>query len=412
MNADERAAVHELRQPASIRLRCANIARAIDAGASSWFRVVPAALPAVVDHVANETRRNYPDLRVPAHSRWRHFEAGGIDRAATLERLLQPLSLAERRRSAVDLAVVSVLLDAGAGADWHWRDRDGRIYQRSEGLGVASFEAFVSGAFSSRPEHALQVDGPALAALSPARLAQWLQSSAERPLLGLESRCQLLRRLGVLLIADRERFGLDARPGHLIDTLIATDPAPQGDGDRIDAAAILTRLLDALAPIWSTPSRIGDHALGDCWRHPFAGGSGLSAGWVPFHKLSQWLCYSIDDALRRLGVGVVGESALTALPEYRNGGLLIDAGLLQPTPRLQAEPAMTVDHEAIIEWRALTVDWIDRLHPLVTAALGLSTAALPLAALLQGGTWSAGRRLAEGRHGAPPLPLLTDGTVF
>lgn len=411
MNADERAAVRELRQPASIRIRCANIARAIEAGASSWFRVDPSALPAVVDRVASETRHNYPDLIVPAHSRWRHFEAGGIDRPARLQRLLLPLSPAERRRASVDLAVVSVLLDAGAGADWHWRDHDGRVYRRSEGLGVASFEAFVAGAFSSQPEAPLQVDGRALLTLSAERLAQWMQSSAERPLLGLESRCRLLQRLGAQLITDRERFGPDARPGRLIDALIDHTP-PHADGGQVDAGAILSSLLDALAPIWTTPSHIGNQPLGDCWCHPFAGGSGLSAGWVPFHKLSQWLCYSIDDALRLLGVSVAGESALSALPEYRNGGLLIDAGLLQPTPRLRSAPAMTVDHEAIIEWRALTVDWIDRLHPLVVAALGLPPAALPLAALLQGGTWSAGRRLAEARHGAPPLPLITDGTVF
>ena len=70
--------------------------------------------------------------------------------------------------------------------------------------------------------------------------------------------------------------------------------------------------------------------LGDCWRHPAAGAAdGLSRGWMPFHKLSQWLTYSLLEPFEWAGVQVDGLDALTGLPEYRNGGLLLDAGVLR-----------------------------------------------------------------------------------
>lgn len=50
-------------------------------------------------------------------------------------------------RRLIDLIVVSVLLDAGAGAAWSYQV-DGVKYTRSEGLGVASAAMFESGMFS------------------------------------------------------------------------------------------------------------------------------------------------------------------------------------------------------------------------------------------------------------------------
>jgi hypothetical protein len=67
----------------------------------------------------------------------------------------------------------------------------------------------------------------------------------------------------------------------------------------------------------------------------------------------------------------------------------------------------------VVEWRALTVALLDRLAPLVRARLGAGAAALTLASILEGGTWMAGRRLAdERRQGAPPIRIDSDGTVM
>jgi hypothetical protein len=110
----------------------------------------------------------------------------------------------------------------------------------------------------------------------------------------------------------------------------------------------------------------------------------------------------------------MGVDELTGLPEYRNGGLFVDTGVLEP----KHDAVLTETHEAgsevVVEWRALTVALLDALAPLVRARLGKTAAELPLAKLLEGGTWSAGRRIARERRpgGGPPVTVASDGTVF
>jgi hypothetical protein len=49
----------------------------------------------------------------------------------------------------------------------------------------------------------------------------------------------------------------------------------------------------------------------------------------------------------------------------------------------------------------------------VRKPLGLTAAQMPLACVLEGGTWAAGRVLAQRlRGGTPPLNIASDGTVF
>ena len=150
--------------------------------------------------------------------------------------------------------------------------------------------------------------------------------------------------------------------------------------------------------------------LGDAWPHPLAGAD----GWVPFHKLSQWLSYSLLEPFEWAGVPVTGLDALTGLPEYRNGGLLIDAGVLVPRdPTFAASPRTPAD-EWVVTWRALTVALLDDLATLVRQALGPDASTLPLACILEGGTWAAGRQIAAEKRpgGAPPVAIVSDGTVF
>jgi hypothetical protein len=54
---------------------------------------------------------------------------------------------------------------------------------------------------------------------------------------------------------------------------------------------------------------------------------------------------------------------------------------------------------------------LDRLAPLVRERLGAGS--LSLASILEGGTWVAGRRLADARRGgAAPIRVASDGTVM
>lgn len=68
----------------------------------------------------------------------------------------------------------------------------------------------------------------------------------------------------------------------------------------------------------------------------------------------------------------------------------------------------------VVEWRALTVALLDETARLIRRSLGLDATALPLAKVLEGGTWAAGRRIAREKRadGSPPLTIISDGTVF
>lgn len=384
-------AVAALRTTDAVRDRAGVLLRRARAGDSAWFTVRDVALEEAADTVARVTRDRYPDLTIPFHSRWRHFEAGGVDRAADIR--ADP-------RAMIDLAVVSVLLDAGAGADWAFREHaTGQQFSRSEGLAVASWQAFADGVFSSDPGEPLRVDAAALQTLTVERLGAAFQVAADNPLVGLDGRVELLHRLGDALSADV----FCGRPGGLFDALTASAPV-------VRAHDILTLLLDTLSPIWLSGNVIDDEPLGDCWRHRAAHGAGLTDGWVPFHKLSQWLTYSLLEPFLWAGVPVEGLDALTGLPEYRNGGLLVDSGVLTLRDPESAWRTWQVGDELVVEWRALTVALLDELAPLVCARLG---ADMPLACVLEGGTWAAGRVLAQQRRGgAPPLTIASDGTVF
>ncbi len=293
-----------------------------------------------------------------------------------------------------------------AGPAWRYDEAgSGQSFTRSEGLGVASFRAFMAGAFSATPGDPLRVDAARLAAIDAAQLAALLQATPGNPLVGLDGRAALLRRLAGALVAQRDVFGARARPGALHDALAAP-------GKRAIAASdILRALLDGFGSIWLTGSDLDGRPLGDAWRHPHAGGTGPTAGWVPFHKLSQWLAYSLFEPFERAGLTVSGRDDLTGLPEYRNGGLLLDTGVLALANDADAVVAHEVGSELVVEWRALTVVLLDELAPLVRALL--RSPGLPLACILEGGTWAAGRELARDlRGGDPPLSIRSDGTVF
>ena len=139
-----------------------------------------------------------------------------------------------------------------------------------------------------------------------------------------------------------------------------------------------------------------------------------TSGLMPFHKLSQWLTYSLIEPLQWTGVTVTDIDGLTGLAEYRNGGLFIDTGVLATTAPDAAEQSYAPDDPAIVEWRALTLALLDRIADPVRARLGVTVADFPLARVLEGGTWAAGRKLARERRdgGEPPLCIVSDGTVF
>ncbi len=408
---DPAQAVAWLRSPAASRARCGVVFAAAQADALAHFALRAERLEAAADTVTETIRANYPTLEIPSHSRWRHFAVGGRDRWAELAGRLDAMPSAEIARIRFDLALTSVLLDAGAGGRWRYREPEsGHVYARSEGLAVASFRLFASGALSSDPGQPLRADAAGLARVSEARLAAAFQVRPDNPLVGLAGRAALLRRLGETLAAVPALFGAAwPRVGNLFDHLAAR----ARDG-RLAAATVLGAVLEGLGPIWPGGIALGGVNLGDVGRHPAVRTQDLTDGLVPFHKLSQWLAYSLVEPLEEAGIEVTDMDALTGLPEYRNGGLLIDAGVLEAKHEGVLRDRHEVSAEVVVEWRALTVALLDELAPLVRARLGLDEAELPLAKLLEGGTWSAGRRIARQRRpdGGPPITVASEGTVF
>ena len=400
------AAARWLLTAGAVRTRAEQLLARVERGDSAHFVYRPEKLDHTIQVVVDTIRENYPRLEIPFHSRWRHFSVGGIDRWAALAGSHDP---AERARQRIDLAIVSVLLDAGAGPAWRYRAEDGATYSRSEGLGVASIEMFAHGVFSADPSQPFRCDAAALAAIDAGALARGMQVTEANPLAGLDGRAALLRSLGLRLSRDAAHFGDPGRVGNLLDALRA-----KADHNVICARHILETMLAALGPIWAGRQSLAGFALGDTWRHVAFPADDVGAGMVPLHKLSQWLTYSLIEPLQDAGVQVTELDGLTGLAEYRNGGLMLDAGLIELREPALAQQLLEVSAEPVVEWRSLTVALLDRVAAGVRQVLHMDAQQLPLARVLEGGTWAAGRRLALARRtdGAPPLQIISDGTVF
>src|SRR5436853_279302 len=293
------------------------------------FRVELGKLDAAAALVVATTREAYPTLAVPFHSRWRHFVARGQNRYDAIRQTTRPLDRYAQARAAFDLAIVSTILDAGAGAQWQYVDpATGERFRSSEGLALASLAMFSHG--------------------------------------------------------------------------------------EIPAPLILSEILHHLGPIWPSRISLGGVALGDCWRHPSIVTMDATSNVVPLHKLSQWLTYSLIEPLQDAGLNVTDIEGLTGLAEYRNGGLFLDTGVLALRDESLAVEEHDIGSPLVGEWRALTVALLDQLALVVRAKLGSTAAELPLAKVLEGGSWAAGRKIARARRadGSPPIKIVSDGTVF
>lgn len=406
------AAADSLLSAHAVRERAHETLAVAERDALAHFTLHPDKLDYAADVVTQVIRDNYPALQVPLHARWRHFKLAGADLWPQIAAVRQWDDAAAMARAAFDLAIVSVLLDAGAGPDWRYRDGvTGLQVARSEGLAIASLRMFEAGYFSADPADPLRADASELAAFTADDLARGFQVSERNPLTGLEGRAALIARLGKNAQDNPAVFAVndDARPGGLFDHL-----ALVAAGEPLPAPEILRGVLLHMGAIWPGRIALDGVSLGDTWRHPAIVRGDETNGLIPFHKLSQWLSYSLVEPLQDGGVPVSDLDGLTGLAEYRNGGLFLDSGVIalrDPDAALQGHEVWS---ELVVEWRALTVALLDRIAPLVREKLSLEAADFPLGAVLEGGTWAAGRKLANAKRpgGPPPIHVISDGTVF
>jgi len=396
----------DLMQLTAIRTQCGRLFEMAQQRELGFFEVDEAKLQLAVDATEKALRGRYPSLQVPPHSRLRHFDT------ARLASLLEgwPCDQTEKARRLVDLVTISVLLDAGAGPTWRYISASGDALGASEGLAAASLDLFLDGFFSTDAAMKARVNSLGLQQITEEALSRSLQVSRSNPLLGLAGRARILKALGEALDKHPEFFGEElARPGNMVDYLLA-----RAEGSEIGLEHLWRVCSEGLYSIW--PLQPNGVLRGDIWAHSRLKVDGKpGSDLVPFHKLTQWLVYSLVDALDlALGVKVTRLDALTCLAEYRNGGLLLDTGAIVLKDSSWLSQEVNVGTELIVEWRALTVVLIDRLAEELRKRLGLSKEQLPLAAVLEGGTWHAGRQMAKSLRsdGSSPIRIRLDGTVF
>lgn len=389
--------------------------------------------------------------KIPPHSRWRHFDVGRprvqplIDSWKSSNPAPSDLEIAKRL---IDLFLVSVLLDAGAGNQWKYAEQGASAsFSRSEGLAVASFDMFVNGFFSADAKDPFRVDAAALDKITTEKVAAAMQVSSSNPMSGIEGRTGLLANLGLALKSQPGFFGDSARPGNMLDFLKTQSVSSPTGTTKIHISSLFGVLIEGLNSIWP-PSRtqLNGVSLGDVWPCISLAASGnpkrknsipdnvrfspgvktkspASAGedLVPFHKLTQWTTYSLVEPIEKvLGWEVEGMEDMTGLPEYRNGGLLVDFEVLTLRPGAVSSyretptslPKLPPSHPAIIEWRAMTVIELDRIADGIRKKLNYP---FTLAQVLESATWKGGREIAKQKRpetGGPPIEIESDGTVF
>jgi hypothetical protein len=406
VNTDE--VLSYLRTLPAIRERCGKVFELAVRDQCKHFQLHLEKLPACVDLVHQVILNNYPDFgAIPYHSRWRHFDQADVDELAGSWKC-DPV---EKARRMIDLAFVSVLLDAGAGNNWKYLDERQREIIRSEGLASASFAMFKAGSFSSDVAAPCRVNSAGLHHLTLATLAKGFQVGKHNPMVGLEGRYGVLRRLGSALDAHPTYFGEEVpRPGNLVDYVLRH---ADKQTNRVSISVLWKAVIEGLQSIW--PDSASAVRSGDMWFYsPLKEIGKPGSDLVPYHKLSQWLTYSLLEPLEALGIKFDDMNLLTGLAEYRNGGLFVDAGVITPREKLDGTE-FHPGSELIVEWRALTIILLDQVADLLRAKLKMTPEQLPLAKVLQGGTWAAGRELAKKLRpetSSSPIPVRSDGTVF
>ncbi|OIW27697.1 DUF1688-domain-containing protein [Coniochaeta ligniaria NRRL 30616] len=419
----------------AIRDRANVVAEVAKAGNLSHFELREDKLDDAVDFVASVIKRDFgPDNfhTIPPHGRWQHFEVGNVPRITNMMDQWKKKGCddVELTRRLIDLFFVSVLLDAGAGDHWRYTEPEtGHVYERSEGIAVASLHMFTTLAFTASGAGTIPiVDGKGLERLETRVLADGFQVSDGNPMSGVDSRAALLRSLGRSLLAHPDVFGAEGRPGNLVDYMMKT----ASGSANLDVLVLWDILQTLLIPIWPKDrTTIAGMPIGDAWplnilqnRVDSNSPDAIAEGIQPFHKLTQWLTYSLMVPFQRvLEMQWTNAECLTALPEYRNGGLFVDLGVLSLKKEtldrgLEASggdlPLFDAGDDAIVEWRAMTLVLIDILYSRIQSRMG-DGVHLTMAQLLEAGTWKSGREIAAQRRPqtkSSPILIRSDGTVF
>lgn len=400
--------IDQMRDLRMIRKQCIRILELSKDNKLQHLHVNEKRIPNTVKYVIECIDKYHPLKKIPMHSRFRHFEDHEIKKLTDSWSNIN-ISKKESVKRLIDLATISVLIDAGTGSNWKYIKPNGEQKNRSEGLAAASYQMFISGIFSS--DHAIKtrVNSIALKRLNIRDLQLALQVSNTNNIVGLQGRVELLNRLGKALESFPEFFGHEvARPGNIVDYI-----EKHVKNGKVSLEIIWRAIMVGLEQIW--PNHISGIQRGDVWTYaPLKIDGEAGSDLVPFHKLSQWLLLSLLEPLQQLDFEIEDLDLITPLAEYRNGGLLIDMGVIEFKNEDDRERCFNLGSEITVEWRALTICLIDQIAQKVREHYGKTSDEMSLASILEGGTWLCGRLIAMEKRssGQSPLQLRSDGTVF
>lgn len=282
---------------------------------------------------------------------------------------------------------------------------------------MATQRFFETGGFSANPKtDPLRVDASRLCDLTVAELEEAFQCTSENELAGIEGRVHILHSLGEAIMNNHDAFPNAQRPSDFLDVIIRES---HHIGDELSSPQYeLEKFWDNIIVAGFSKIWLRNRGpCGDCWSLKIRSNEKIM---VPFHKLSQWLTYSLLEVIEAtINIHFVDTDQLTGLAEYRNGGFFFDLKVINLTDegiKLVHGKIVPQDHQLIIEWRALTVILLDKLAEELRTRLNLTASQLPLAKILEAGTWKGGRELAMRLRpesgGAPPIMIQSDGTLF
>lgn len=425
----------------SVRERCYKVQEAANRNRLNHFDVDQSKLEEMIQFVILIIKRDYDTPSdIPVYGRWRHFNIGGRQRLHSLMQSWTSLgqSPLEQTRKLIDILVIACLMDMKPCQTYCYTEHStGRVFKRKDGIAIAMLDLFLSGAFSTDPSIPHRVDSEGLVNFSLETLRNGLQFNENNSFVGIEERLEILNHLGHVLNTRKDYFGNEnQRPGNMMDYLLSHPSTIKTKKGPLISIETIWPVVQEMGELWSAEEGIGGTpGLGDVWPCP-AISNNKDDNLVSFHKLSQWIIYSIIEPMEKLlGATIEGDDLLTPLPDYCNGGFLIDTGfltlkpvdndrgiknyhansLLPYQPKVEVAPMFDMSDPVVTEWRALTVAYLDLVCERVRQSFGLSKKLLSLSQLVQGGTWSAGRELAEisrpNTH-EPPIVIKIDKRVI
>ncbi len=355
------------------------------------------------------TKQTYPDFQIPPYGVWRLFEAGGVDRWSALASARNFQSADELLAAASDLAILAAYMDVHTPQGWSYEDTmAGTEVKGREAAAFAVINMFAAGSFSSDPVDPFRVDADALIRLEIEELVNGLQLSAEQEGDFFKLLQRHLKRFGEALALRPDLFGegQSTRPGNLVVKI-----GSEGWGS-VDAAVLLDRLLQSLAPLWEGGAAEGDVSFGDSFAHPVKANP-ANQDIVPFHLTAQSMVYSLVEPLAWAGYEVDELDTLTGPGDAEHTGLFVSTGVLS----MKSETDDLSDDQALdrqTELRAVTIALTDRLAAMLRKELDVEQEQLPLSCILEGGTSRAGAAIiSENRELREKLEkIMNPGSIF